>query len=140
MKRIAIINGPNLNLVGRREPNIYGNEPLDIYLQQLAQRVSGEVELTVFQSNHEGDIIDEIQRVGFNVDGIIINAAAYTHTSVAIADALRAVDAPAVEVHISDVRKREPYRQVSMIKDACVAVISGLGLKVYDHALDYLLQ
>ncbi len=136
--KIAIINGPNLNLVGIREPEIYGNRSLADYLQELAQSRS-DVEITLFQSNHEGDIIDEIQRVGFSADGIVLNAGAYTHTSIAIADAIRAVTAPVVEVHISDVQSREPFRRISMIKDACVAVIAGHGLRSYNLAIDHIL-
>ncbi len=137
--KIAVINGPNLNLVGIREPEIYGNIPLNRYLEQLAAART-DAEISLFQSNHEGDIIDEIQRVGFSADGIVLNAGAYTHTSIAIADAIRAVTAPVVEVHISDVQSREPFRRISMIKDACVAVIAGHGLKSYDLAIDYLIQ
>lgn len=137
--KIAVINGPNLNLVGIREPEIYGNIPLNRYLEQLAATRT-DAEISLYQSNHEGDIIDEIQRVGFSADGIVLNAGAYTHTSIAIADAIRAVTAPVVEVHISDVQSREPFRRISMIKDACVAVIAGHGLKSYDLAIDYLIQ
>lgn len=133
--KISIINGPNLNLVGVREPHIYGNVPLDSYLQELVAQYS-DVEFELFQSNHEGAIIDEIQRVGFTVDGIVINAGAYTHYSIAIGDALRAVAAPAIEVHLSNVQTREPYRRVSMIEDACRAVIAGYGLDSYRRAVD----
>lgn len=137
--KISIINGPNLNLVGVREPEIYGNRSLNDYLSEFADKFRG-VDFAVFQSNHEGDIIDEIQRVGFDVDGIVINAGGYTHTSVAIGDALRAVTAPAVEVHISDINSREPYRRVSMIRDACVAVYAGFGLESYDKAVEHLIN
>ncbi|HAP49717.1 MAG TPA: 3-dehydroquinate dehydratase [Porphyromonadaceae bacterium] len=136
--RIAIINGPNLNLVGRREPEIYGHESLDSYLERLVQAYAG-VDFTLYQSNHEGDLIDELQRVGFDVDGIVLNAGAYTHTSIALADAIRAITAPVVEVHISDVLSREPYRRVSMIRDACVTMIAGYGLDSYRRAVDWLL-
>jgi len=136
--KISIINGPNLNLVGVREPSIYGTQSLDSYLEELKARYS-QVEFVTFQSNHEGAIIDEIQRVGWDVDGIVINAGAYTHYSIAIGDALRAVEAPAIEVHISDVQAREPYRRVSMIKDACRCVIAGYGLDSYRRAVDALL-
>lgn len=141
MKRIAIINGPNLNLVGRREPEIYGTRPLDGYLQELAQSYAQQgVELTTFQSNHEGAIIDELQRVGFGeADGIVLNAGALTHYSIAIADAIRAITTPVVEVHISDVSKREPYRQVSVIRDACIGVVMGYGLDSYRRAVQLLL-
>ena len=136
--RIAIINGPNLNLVGRREPEIYGHESLDFYLERLVQAYAG-VDFTLYQSNHEGDLIDELQRVGFDVDGIVLNAGAYTHTSIALADAIRAITAPVVEVHISDVLSREPYRRVSMIREACVTMIAGYGLDSYRRAVDWLL-
>ncbi|MCF0181444.1 MAG: 3-dehydroquinate dehydratase [Muribaculaceae bacterium] len=133
--KISIINGPNLNLVGVREPAIYGNRSLASYLDELVTRYPG-VEFELFQSNHEGAIIDEIQRVGFDVDGIVINAGAYTHYSIAIGDALKAVTAPAIEVHISDVMAREPYRRVSMIKESCRGVIAGYGLDSYRRAVD----
>ena len=137
--KISIINGPNLNLVGVREPEIYGHKSMDDYLRELAARYP-QVEFITFQSNHEGSIIDEIQRVGFTSQGIAINAGAYTHYSIAIADALRAVTAPAVEVHISDVMSREPFRHVSMIKDACATVVAGYGLDSYRRAIDFLLN
>ena len=137
--KISIINGPNLNLVGVREPEIYGNQSLDEYLQTLVKQYL-DVQFSLFQSNHEGAIIDEIQRVGFTSQGIAINAGAYTHYSIAIADALRAVTAPAVEVHISDVMSREPFRHVSMIKDACATVVAGYGLDSYRRAIDFLLN
>lgn len=133
--KISIINGPNLNLVGVREPEIYGNMSMDSYLKQLVEKYP-QVEFELFQSNHEGSIIDEIQRVGFDVDGIVINAGAYTHYSIAIGDALKAVTAPAIEVHISNVQAREPYRHVSMIKDSCRCVIAGYGLDSYRRAVD----
>ena len=137
--KISIINGPNLNLVGVREPEIYGNQSLDEYLQTLVKQYP-DVHFSLFQRNHEGAIIDEIQRVGFTSQGIAINAGAYTHYSIAIADALRAVTAPAVEVHISDVMSREPFRHVSMIKDACATVVAGYGLDSYRRAIDFLLN
>ncbi|MBQ0121259.1 MAG: 3-dehydroquinate dehydratase [Bacteroidales bacterium] len=133
--KISIINGPNLNLVGVREPEIYGNMSMDSYLKQLVEKYP-QVEFELFQSNHEGSIIDEIQRVGFDADGIVINAGAYTHYSIAIGDALKAVTAPAIEVHISNVQAREPYRHVSMIKDSCRCVIAGYGLDSYRRAVD----
>ncbi len=137
--RIAVINGPNLNLVGIREPEIYGHRSLDDYLQQLAASLPN-VAMTTFQSNHEGDLIDELQRVGFMVDGVVLNAGGYTHTSIAIADAIRAITAPVVEVHISDVEHREPFRRVSMTGPACAAVISGQGLDGYRQAVEWILQ
>lgn len=137
--KISIINGPNLNLVGVREPEIYGNMSMDTYLQQLVTQYP-DVEFELFQSNHEGSIIDEIQRVGFDVDGIVINAGAYTHYSIAIGDALKAVTAPAIEVHISNVQAREAYRHVSMIKDSCKCVIAGYGLDSYRRAVDAIIS
>ena len=138
MKKIAVINGPNLNLLGVREKSIYGDTSFDSYFAGLKSRFEN-VELTYFQSNCEGSIIDEIHRVGFDVDGIVLNAGAYTHYSISIADAIRAVKAPVVEVHISNVHSREEYRHVSMIAPACRGVIAGFGLKSYDLAVEALL-
>ena len=138
MKKIAVINGPNLNLLGVREKSIYGDTSFDSYFAGIKSRFEN-VELTYFQSNCEGSIIDEIHRVGFDVDGIVLNAGAYTHYSIAIADAIRAVKAPVVEVHISNVHSREEYRHVSMIAPACRGVIAGFGLKCYDLAVEALL-
>ena len=136
--KIAIINGPNLNLVGRREPHLYGNVTMDDYLHDLTAQYP-QVQFSLFQSNHEGSIIDELQRVGFDFDGIVLNAGGYTHTSIAIADALRAITAPVVEVHITDIYSRESFRRVSMIADACVKSIAGHGLDGYRMAVDYLI-
>ena len=138
MKKIAVINGPNLNLLGVREKSIYGDTSFNSYFAGLKSRFAN-LELTYFQSNCEGSIIDEIHRVGFDVDGIVLNAGAYTHYSIAIADAIRAVKAPVVEVHISNVHSREEYRHVSMIAPACRGVIAGFGLKSYDLAVEALL-
>ena len=137
--KIAIINGPNLNLVGVREPNIYGTTPLTDYLESLRGKYP-DVEFHFFQSNHEGCLIDEIQQRGFDCEGIVLNAGALTHYSYAIADAVRAVKAPVIEVHISDVNAREPFRRISVIKDACVAVIAGFGLKSYDMAVEWFIE
>ena len=137
--KIAIINGPNLNLVGVREPHIYGTTSLNDYLQELQGKFP-HVEFSFYQSNHEGDIIDEIQLQGFECEGIVLNAGALTHYSYAIADAIRAVEAPVIEVHISDVNAREPFRRISVIKDACVAVIAGFGLKSYDMAVEWFIE
>ncbi|MBO7609589.1 MAG: 3-dehydroquinate dehydratase [Muribaculaceae bacterium] len=136
--KIAIINGPNLNLVGRREPHLYGNVTMDDYLHDLTAQYP-QVQFSLFQSNHEGSIIDELQRVGFDFDGIVLNAGGYSHTSIAIADALRAITAPVVEVHITDIYSREPFRRVSMIADACVKSIVGHGLDGYRMAVDHLI-
>ena len=137
--KLTIINGPNLNLLGSREPSIYGEMPFGHYLEMLRTEVI-DVEIEYFQSNHEGGIIDEIHRAGFCSDGIVLNAGAYTHTSVAIADAIRAVKAPVVEVHISNGHARESYRSVSMIAPACAGVIAGFGLESYRLAVEALIR
>ena len=128
--KISIINGPNLNLVGVREPGIYGSRSLNDYLAELVQQYP-DVEFTLFQSNHEGAIIDQLQLVGFDHSGIVLNAGAYTHYSIAIADAIRAITAPVVEVHISNVGAREDFRHVSVISSACVGVVAGFGMDSY---------
>ena len=136
---IAIANGPNMNLIGQRETDIYGTERLDTYLDRIEDAFPGVV-FTRFQSNHEGALIDFLQDVGFTVDGIVLNAAAYTHTSVAIADTLRAITSPVVEVHISDPMQREPYRHVSLLSDECIATIAGQGLDGYRQAIALLVE
>ena len=139
--KILVINGPNLNMLGIREPGIYGkNTFADLLnlLEDTAKELGVEVEQ--FQSNHEGDIVDKIQWAYGNVDGIVINPAAYTHTSVAILDALKAVSIPAVEVHISDVDAREPFRQISYAGKACVKTIKGHGFQGYREAMQYLVE
>lgn len=136
--KILIINGPNLNLLGVREKGIYGDCSFESYYQTLKARYP-QVEFDYFQSNHEGALIDEIHRQGFDVDGIVLNAGAYTHTSIAIADAIRAVKSLVVEVHISNVHSRESYRHVSMIAPACKGVIAGFGLDSYRLAVEALL-
>ncbi|MBR1683143.1 MAG: type II 3-dehydroquinate dehydratase [Bacteroidaceae bacterium] len=136
--KILILNGPNLNLLGRREPGIYGARGFEDYFRELQARYP-DVELTYYQSNHEGDLIDKIHEVGFTADGIILNAGAYTHTSVALHDALRAVPAPAIEVHISNVHQREEFRHHSFISAACRGVICGFGLDSYRLALEGIL-
>ena len=136
--KILIINGPNLNLLGVREKGIYGDSSFESYYQTLKAHYP-QVEFDYFQSNHEGALIDEIHRQGFDVDGIVLNAGAYTHTSIAIADAIRAVKSPVVEVHISNVHSRESYRHVSMIAPACKGVIAGFGLDSYRLAVEALL-
>ena len=137
MKKIQIINGPNLNLLGRREPGIYGARSFEDYLEELRQQYP-DVQLSYYQSNHEGDLIDCIHSCGFEVDGIVLNAGAYTHTSMALHDALRAVPAPAVEVHISNVHTREEFRHRSLISAACRGVICGFGLDSYRLAVEAL--
>ncbi len=134
MKKIVIINGANLNLLGTREPNIYGNQTFEEYLNQLKKKYS-QVELDYFQSNSEGEIIDKIHEKGFDTDGIILNAGAYTHTSIAIADAIKSVVVPVVEVHISNVHQRETFRHHSYLSAVCKGVVLGFGLQSYELAL-----
>ncbi len=137
--KIAIINGPNLNLLGTRETDIYGNMPFDQFLEQLKKRFAN-IEISYFQSNVEGEIINELQRVGFDHDGIVLNAAGYTHTSVAIGDAVAAIQTPVIEVHISNVHAREEFRKFSHLSGKAVGSIFGLGLKGYELAIEYLLS
>lgn len=132
--KLIIINGPNLNLLGAREPGIYGNESFDAYLASLREKYT-EVELSYFQSNIEGELIDKIQEVGFSHDGIILNAAAYTHTSVGIGDAVKAIQTPVIEVHISNTFAREAFRHQSHISASAAGIIIGFGLKSYELAL-----
>ena len=131
---IHIINGPNLNLVGVREPEVYGNLSLDQYLQELVEG-NPQHQIDVFQSNIEGEIVDRLQQVGFDDCGIILNAGGYTHTSVAIADAIAAITAPVVEVHISNIYSREPFRHKSLLSPVCKGIIAGFGLDSYRLAL-----
>ena len=132
--KIIIINGPNLNLLGKREPELYGDRTFQDFFGQLQMQFR-DVELEYFQSNVEGELIDKIQEVGFSYDGIVLNAAAYTHTSVGIGDAVRAVKTPVVEVHISNIADREPFRHVSYISPGARGVIFGFGLKGYELAI-----
>jgi 3-dehydroquinate dehydratase-2 len=132
--KLIIINGPNLNLLGKREPELYGDQSFEEFFSQL-QFQFREVQLEYFQSNIEGELIDKIQQVGFSYDGIILNAAAYTHTSVGLGDAVKAVDTPVVEVHISNVADREPFRHESFISSGSKGVIFGFGLKGYELAI-----
>ncbi len=136
--KIQIINGPNINLLGKREPGIYGSTSFEDYLAQLRLRYP-QVDIDYYQSNVEGLMIDKIHEVGFSYDGIILNAGAYTHTSIALQDAIRAVTTPVVEVHISNVHSREEFRHRSMISAACMGVILGFGLDSYRLALEALL-
>lgn len=138
MKKIMIINGPNLNLLGVREPGIYGNSSFESYLPSLRGRYP-DVELQYFQSNIEGELIDRLQAVGFDYDGIVLNAGAYTHTSVALLDCIRSLKAPVIEVHISNVHRREDFRHHSMISAGCLGVICGFGLDSYRLAVEALL-
>lgn len=136
MKKILILNGPNLNLLGKREPGVYGNQSFENYFETL-KNTFPEIELHYFQSNHEGAMIDKIHEVGFSFDGIVINAGGYTHTSIALADALSAVTTPAVEVHISNIHARETFRHHSYLTARCKGMICGLGLRGYELAVRY---
>lgn len=138
MIKIAIINGPNLNLLGKREPGIYGNQSFECYYETL-KAAYPEVYFEYYQSNHEGSLIDKIQEIGFDYDGIILNAGGYTHTSIALGDCIRAVRTPVIEVHISDISKREPFRHISMIEAACKATFAGFGMDSYRRGVDALL-
>ena len=137
--RILIINGPNINLLGKREPSIYGSVSFEDYLGTL-KALYPDLELDYFQSNVEGLLIARIQEAGFSLDGIVLNAGAYTHTSIALQDAIRAVPAPVIEVHISNVHASEEFRHKSMISCACLGVICGFGLDSYRLAVEALLQ
>jgi 3-dehydroquinate dehydratase II len=136
--KIAIINGPNLNLLGKREPGIYGNMSFEDYLEKLKSNYP-KVEFHYFQSNVEGELINEMQRIGFYYDGIILNPGGYTHTSVAIGDCIASIETPVVEVHISNVHAREEFRKLSHVSGKSAGSIIGLGLKGYELALQYLL-
>lgn len=136
--KIAIINGPNLNLLGKREPGVYGSQDFESYYASLQQQFP-DVELSYFQSNVEGELINELHRVGFTADGIVMNPGGYTHTSVAIGDAIAAIKAPLVEVHISNVHAREEFRHLSHVSAKAAGTICGLGLKGYALAIQYLL-
>ncbi|MEC7260246.1 MAG: type II 3-dehydroquinate dehydratase [Bacteroidota bacterium] len=137
--KLIIINGPNLNLLGIREKEIYGETSFEEYLSTLKSKFK-DVELEFFQSNHEGELIEKIQEVGFSYEGIIINAGGFTHTSVALRDAIASVSSPAIEVHISNILNREDFRKKSFLSDVCKGIISGLGLKGYEFAIDYFLS
>mgnify|MGYP000986031306 FL=1 len=137
--KVAIINGPNLNLLGKRETDIYGNMSFEQYLDSLRKKYT-DVEISYFQSNVEGELINELQRVGFDYDGIVLNPGGYTHTSVAIGDAIAAIKTPVVEVHISNVHAREDFRKLSHVSGKAAGSIFGLGLKGYELAIEYLLS
>jgi 3-dehydroquinate dehydratase-2 len=134
--KIQIINGPNLNLLGKREPDVYGSHSFDEFFNTLRERFPS-ADLQYFQSNIEGEIVTRIQETGFSYDGIILNAGAYTHTSVAIHDAIGAIKTPVIEVHISNVYAREEFRHKSLITSKCIGIISGFGLESYALALAY---
>ena len=135
--KIIIINGPNLNLLGVREEGIYGSRDFENYFEELQSRYPG-IEMHYYQSNIEGELINKLHEVGFNFGGIILNAGAYTHTSIALHDAIAAIKTPVVEVHISNIYAREEYRHKSLITAKCIGLISGFGLEGYAMALDYL--
>ena len=139
MKKITIINGPNLNLLGKREPGVYGNEGFDSYLEKLNQQHPNVI-IDYFQSNIEGELIDALQKAGFSADGIVLNPGGYTHTSVAIGDAVAAISAPVVEVHISNVHAREEFRKISHVSARAKGTIFGLGLAGYSLAIDFLTE
>jgi len=136
--KIAIINGPNLNLLGKRETDIYGKKPFEEYLKELQQKFPAII-FHYYQSNVEGDLINELQRVGCDYDGIVLNPAGYTHTSVAIGDAIAAIKTPVIEVHISNVHAREDFRKLSHVSGKSIGSIFGLGLKGYELAIQYFL-
>jgi len=139
--KICVINGPNINFLGIREPNIYGAETYKALCEKIIKHCAEKgIEVELFQSNHEGAIVDKIQECYGKIDGIVMNPAAYTHTSVALLDALKAVMIPCVEVHISDVSKREAFRQISYVRSACQKTISGHGTDGYIEAIDFLIE
>ena len=137
--KILILNGPNLNLLGKREPEIYGTMSFDDYLLQLRQRFPNH-EISYFQTNHEGVMIDKLQEADGQYDAVVMNPGAYAHTSIALADCIRAIGIPVVEVHISDISKREPYRQHSYTGEACLKRIMGMGLEGYAKAIEFVAQ
>ena len=137
--KLIIVNGPNLNLLGVREKEIYGDTSFEEYFKSIKDKFSN-IDLEFFQSNHEGELIEKIQEIGFSYDGIIINAGGFTHTSVALRDAIASVKTPAIEVHISNILTREEFRKKSYLSDVCKGIISGLGLKGYEFAIDYFLS
>ena len=136
--QIIIINGPNLNLLGKREPDIYGDKTFDVFFQELAAEYS-EIDLSYFQSNVEGELINKLHEVGFDHDGIILNAGGYTHTSVSLADAIASIETPVIETHLSNIFSREDYRHVSLLSKNCIGVICGFGMNTYRLALESLI-
>ena len=137
--KIAIVNGPNLNLLGTREPEVYGSQTFEQYLVSL-ERQYPDISFSYFQSNIEGELVGELQRAGFDHDGIVLNPAGYTHTSVAIGDAIAAIPAPVIEVHISNVHAREEFRRISHVSAKCRGTIAGLGLRGYELAITFFLN
>ena len=136
--KILILNGPNLNLLGRREPEIYGSVSFETYLEHLKSQFS-QHQIVYYQSNHEGCLIDKLQEADGNYDAVVMNPGGYAHTSIALADCIRAISIPVVEVHISDITRREPYRKHSFTAEACMKCISGLGLEGYAKAIEMLM-
>ncbi len=138
MLQVMIINGPNLNLLGRRQPDIYGEDTFEDFMLHLRGKfVDADVELSYFQSNHEGALLDKLHEIGYNYDGIVLNAGALTHTSIALADAIAAIETPVIEVHISNVHKREEFRHSSYLSPYCEGIIVGFGLRGYELAVQY---
>lgn len=137
--KLIIINGPNLNLLGKREKNVYGKKSFKDYFNELQTRFSS-VELTCYQSNVEGEIINKLHETGFQYDGIILNAGGYTHTSVAISDAIASIETPVIEVHISNIYSRESYRHISLLAKNCIGIIAGLGLDSYRLAIEHFIK
>lgn len=137
--KIIIINGPNLNLLGKRQPEIYGSQTFEEYFKILKSKFEA-IDLQYFQSNHEGQLIDKLHEVGFLYDGIIVNFGAYTHTSIALMDAISSIETPVVEVHISNIHAREAFRQHSYTGSVAKGIITGLGLKGYELALEYFME
>lgn len=137
--KLQIINGPNLNLLGKREPEVYGNKTFDTFYHELKKRFP-QVEFSYYQSNIEGEIINKLQETGFTVDGIILNAGAYTHTSIAIHDAIASIKTPVVEVHISNIYAREEFRHTSLITSKCAGLITGLGMEGYALAVQFFIN
>ena len=136
---LIIINGPNLNLLGIREKEIYGDQSFEDFYQSLKEKYKN-VSIEYFQSNHEGELIEKIQEIGFKYDGIIINGGGFTHTSIALRDAISSIKCPAVEVHISNILSREEFRKKSYLSDVCQGIISGLGLSGYEYAIQYFIS
>ena len=134
--KLIIINGPNLNLLGIREKEIYGETSFEEYFKSLKNKFH-DINLEYFQSNHEGELIEKIQEIGFSYDGMIINGGGFTHTSIALRDAIASVSTPAIEVHISNILSREDFRKKSYLSDVCEGIISGLGLMGYEYAINY---
>lgn len=141
MMKILVVNGPNINMLGIREPEHYGKETYSDLVDKIQKHCNKKkIDVKIFQSNHEGDLVDEIQKSYKNADGIVINPGAYTHTSIAILDAVKSVNIPTVEVHISKVEEREDFRQISYVRLACVKTITGHGTDGYLEAIDYLTE